>query len=61
MRFNVPDTLVTVPVVVDRVPDVGNVTEVGPVIVNVDAKAPLVARFPASVKVEVPLLTPVPP
>jgi hypothetical protein len=61
IRLAVPDTLVTVPVVVESVPLVGNVTDVGPVMVKVEAKAPLVARLPARVKVFEPLFTPVPP
>ena len=36
-------------------------TFVVPVIVNVDAKAPDVVSEPSKVKVDVPLLTPVPP
>ena len=48
-------------VVLNSVPVVGNVTVVAPVIVNVEAKAPDVAKFPANVKVLVPLFTPVPP
>ena len=58
------DPEVTIPeavAVVASVPLVGNVTLVAPVIVNTDAKAPDVARVPASVKVLEPLLTPVPP
>ena len=47
--------------VVAKVPDVGNVTPVIPVIVNVDANAPTVARLPPSVRVDAPLLMPVPP
>jgi hypothetical protein len=47
--------------VVAKVPDVGKVTVVMPVMVNVDAKAPEVARFPARVNVFVLLFTPVPP
>ena len=39
-------TLVTVPVVVDRRPLVGNVTFVVPVVVNVSALAPLVVKLP---------------
>jgi hypothetical protein len=47
--------------VVAKVPEVGKVTLVAPVIVKVLANAPLVAKFPAKVRVEEPLLTPVPP
>jgi hypothetical protein len=47
--------------VVASVPDVGNVTLVNAVIVKVDAKAPLVVKFPPNVIVLVALLTPVPP
>jgi hypothetical protein len=52
---------VSLPANVASVPVVGNVTPVGPVIVNVDANAPDVARLPPSVMVFAPLLTPVPP
>ena len=38
-----------------------NVTDVLPVIVKVDVKAPEVVNEPPNVKVDVPLLTPVPP
>ena len=51
----------TVLAVVASVPVVGSVTAVVPVTVNVVAKAPDVVRFPPSVSVFVPLLTPVPP
>lgn len=62
IRLAVPETLVTVPVVVDKVPDVGNVTLVGPVIVKVEANAPDVVNAPPSVRVEELLLAiPVPP
>ena len=47
--------------VVARVPEVGNVTLVTPVMVKLDAKAPIVAKLPASVRVLDPLLMPVPP
>ena len=47
--------------VVAKVPLVGKVTFVAPVIVNVLANAPNVVKFPPRVKVLVPLLTPVPP
>ena len=47
--------------VVARVPDVGNVTLVVLVIVNVLVKAPDVVKLPPSVMVLAPLLTPVPP
>ena len=55
------------PVVVKRVPLVGNVTLVEPVVVSVKAFAPLVVNelavdiFPPRVIVFEPLLTPVPP
>jgi hypothetical protein len=52
---------VTAPALVKSVPLVGNVTLVAPVIVNVEAKAPDVARLPANVIVLEPLFTPVPP
>ena len=51
----------TVPPTVASVPDVGNVTDVAPVIVKVLAKAPDVVRLPARVIVDEPLFTPVPP
>ena len=57
----VPLTLLTVPAVVASVPDVGKVTVVTPVIVNVEAYAPLVVSEPPSVIVDEPLLMPVPP
>jgi hypothetical protein len=47
--------------VVASVPDVGNVTPVTPVMVNVLANAPLVVNEPPKVIVLAPLLTPVPP
>ena len=47
--------------VVASVPDVGKVTPVMPVMVNVLANAPRVDKLPASVSVEEPLLMPVPP
>ena len=53
--------VVTVPVVVANVPEVGNVTVVMPVIVNVDANAPDVVNEPPKVIVLAPLLIPVPP
>jgi hypothetical protein len=43
------------------VPEVGRVTLVAPVTVNVVLKAPLVVKFPPSVMVDAPLFTPVPP
>jgi len=46
---------------VASVPDVGRVTFVAPVKVNVAAYAPLVAKFPPTVIVLDPLLIPVPP
>ena len=52
---------VSVPARVARVPEVGSVTLVAPVTVNVVANAPLVVRLPPRVIVLVPLLTPVPP
>ena len=61
MRSVVPLTLLTVPAVVAKVPDVGNVTVVIPVIVKVEANAPLVVNEPPSVMVDAPLFTPVPP
>ena len=59
--FAVAAKLVTAPAEVTNVPDVGKVTFVAPVIVKVDANAPEVARFPASVNVDEPLFTPDPP
>lgn len=47
--------------VVARVPETGNVTEVGAVIVKVLVNAPEVTRLPPSVSVDDPLFTPVPP
>jgi hypothetical protein len=47
--------------VVARVPLVGKVTLVIPVIVNVDANAPEVVKLPPNVNVLEPLFTPVPP
>lgn len=58
---NVWATLVTVPVVVLKVPDVGKVTDVFPVKVKVLVKAPESVWLPPIVNVAVPLLTPVPP
>ena len=56
-----PLPVVTLPKAV-IVPDVGNVSEVVPVAVNVCAKAPAWVKGPANVIVFVPLLaTPVPP
>lgn len=52
---------VTVPVVVERVPLVGNVTDVSPVKVPVNVCAPENAVFPPTVIVDDPLLIPVPP
>jgi hypothetical protein len=49
------------PANVARVPDAGNVTFVAAPTVNVVLNAPLVVRFPPSVIVLAPLLTPVPP
>jgi nitric oxide synthase oxygenase domain/subunit len=61
----VTDTEVTVPEVncevVAKVPEVGKVTDVLPVIVKVDVKAPEVVKLPPKVIVEAPLFTPVPP
>jgi hypothetical protein len=54
-------TEVTVPVVVESVPDVGNVTPVLPVNVPVKVYAPEKAVFPPMVNMLDPLLTPVPP
>ena len=51
----------TVLPVVASVPVVGSVTEVVPVDVIVTGNAPEVVKLPASVRVLVPLLTPVPP
>jgi hypothetical protein len=59
--FAVPETLATVPAVVAKVPLVGKVTFVVFVMVNVLANAPEVVRFPPRVRVDAPLLTPVPP
>lgn len=65
--FVVPDTEVTVPVVVERVPEMGNVTFVDAEKLNVAGKAPAkvnapaVNTFPPKVIVLAPLLTPVPP
>lgn len=47
--------------VVARVPLTGKVTDVEPVKANIAANNPIVARLPANVRVEDPLLTPVPP
>ena len=47
--------------VIAKVPEVGNVTLVEPVVVSVRELAPEVTRLPASVMVFAPLLTPVPP
>ena len=49
------------PVVANKVPEVGKVTAVVPVIVNVEANAPEVVRFPPRVMVFPELFTPVPP
>jgi len=57
----VPVTLDTVADVVAKVPEVGNVTLVGAVIVKVDEKAPDVVKLPPSVIVLAPLFMPVPP
>lgn len=46
---------------VAKVPEVGRVTLVAPVVVNVIAFAPEVVKFPPNVIVLEPLLTPVPP
>jgi hypothetical protein len=54
----VPLTLVTVPVVVDKVPLVGKVTFVAPVIVNVEANAPDVVSDPPNVSTLVPSVNP---
>ena len=47
--------------VLTSVPDVGRVTLVAPVVVNVKALAPEVVKFPPSVIVLAPLFIPVPP
>ena len=59
--FAVPVIEATEPPVVARVPEVGKVTSVAPVILKIEAKAPTVVRLPPKVRVEEPLLTPVPP
>ena len=59
--FAVPVMDDTVPPTVASVPEVGNVTDVIPVIVKVLANAPDVVSDPPNVRVLEPLLTPVPP
>ena len=55
-----PEPVVAFPNAV-RVPVVGIVTDVVPVVVTVSGNAPTVVTLPAMVIVFVPLLTPVPP